>query len=53
MDGCGKVLNVRDGIAVRLRDGVKCPIVSTKAWQSPGVFLGTMCRGEAQEPEED
>ena len=31
MDGCGKVLNVRDGIAVGLHDGVKCPIVSTKA----------------------
>ena len=30
MEGCGKVLNVKNGIAVGLRDGVKCLIVSTR-----------------------
>ena len=51
MEGCGKVLNVKNGIAVGLRDGVKC-LKSPQGCQSPGVFLGTMCRGGAQELKE-
>ena len=51
MEGRGEVLNVRGRVVVRNGGFIQASIVTT-CRQSPGVFLGTMWRGDAQLLEE-